>query len=225
MINVLIVEDDPMVAAIDKKYTEDLPQFNIIGICNNGKEAFEILNNQQIDLIILDVYMPKVDGVELLKQMRKNDIKTDVIMVTAAHETNLLKEVLSLGVIDYLVKPFEHDRFTQALNKYVKKYNLINNNSTFNQSNIDEILKGSHKQENKVLKKGLNEKTLDMIRIFMKKNNNKSFTSEEIADGVGLSRVTIRRYMNYMMEIDELNSEIDYETGGRPSIKYKILNK
>ncbi|MGL5315113.1 MAG: response regulator [Peptostreptococcaceae bacterium] len=225
MINVLIVEDDPMVAAIDKKYTEDLPQFNIIGICNNGKEAFEILNNQQIDLIILDVYMPKVDGVELLKQMRKNDIKTDVIMVTAAHETNLLKEVLSLGVIDYLVKPFEHDRFTQALNKYVKKYNLINNNSTFNQSHIDEILKGSYKQENKVLKKGLNEKTLDMIRIFMKKNNNKSFTSEEIADGVGLSRVTIRRYMNYMMEIDELNSEIDYETGGRPSIKYKILNK
>ena len=57
----------------------------------------------------------------------------------------------------------------------------------------------------------------------MKENQSKKYTSEDIAEQVGLSRVTVRRYMNYMLEIKEITSEIDYSTGGRPSIKYKSI--
>ncbi|MBB6713187.1 response regulator [Clostridium gasigenes] len=221
MIRVLIVEDDPMVAEIDKKYVEDVPQLTVVGICNNGKDALEVLKKNKVDLIILDVYMPKLNGIELLKELRKININSDVIMVTAADETKSLNEILNLGVIDYLIKPFEYQRFLGALNKFLEKYTLINTNYKFKQSDIDILIANKGKDNSGNIKKGLNEKTLDMIRECIKANNNKLYTSEEIAEKVGLSRVTIRRYMNYMMEIKEINSEIDYQTGGRPSIKYK----
>ncbi|SCI04688.1 response regulator [Romboutsia sp. 1001713B170207_170306_H8] len=220
MIKVLIVEDDPMVAKIDKTYIEQLQEFKVSKICNNGKEALEILNKEKIDLIILDVYMPKLNGIEVLREIRKNNIQTDVIMVTAAKETESLKEILSLGILDYLVKPFEYDRFINALKKFLKKYQLINENQTFSQRDIDSLI--NTKTNKTIIKKGLNEKTLEKIREYMRKNINTKSTSEEIAEHVGLSRVTVRRYMNYMVETNEITSEIDYSTGGRPSIKYKI---
>lgn len=221
MIKVLIVEDDPMVAQIDKNYIEQLSQFKVVKTCNNGKDALQVLKQEKIDLIILDVYMPKLNGIEFLKEIRKKEIKTDVIMVTAAKEIDSLKQILSLGILDYLVKPFEYDRFIQALKKFLKKYELISNNKVFNQSDIDSII--DTKVNNTNIKKGLNEKTLELIKEFMKQNITKSYTSEEIAEHIGLSRVTVRRYTNYMIETNEITSEIDYSTGGRPSIKYKLI--
>ena len=222
MIKVIIVEDDPMVAEIDKRYTQDILELEVVGVYNNGKDALEALKSSKIDLVILDVYMPKLSGIEVLRQMRALGIKTDVIMVTAAYETNTLEEALSLGITDYLIKPFEYDRFIQALNKFKKKYDFIKVNSKFNQNNVDSLIHGNFIKNDKGLKKGLNENTLQKVRNFIKENSEKSYTSEEIADKVGLSRVTIRRYMNYMKDEGEIISEIDYETGGRPSIKYKI---
>lgn len=221
MIKVLIVEDDPMVADINKKYIQDFQELTVVGICNNGKDALDILNRNNIDLVILDVYMPRLTGIELLKEIRTREINTEVIMVTAENESKNIDEVLKLGVIDYLVKPFEYNRFVEAINKFLAKYKMVNTNNTLNQGEIDKIFGNSINLNSSNIKKGLQEKTLKNVRIFMENNKNKLYTSEEIADSLGLSRVTIRRYMNYMMEIKEIISEIDYETGGRPSIKYK----
>lgn len=221
MIKVLIVEDDPMVADINKRYIQDFQELTVVGICNNGKDALDILNRNNIDLVILDVYMPKLTGIELLKEIRKREINTEVIMVTAEHESKNINEVLKLGAIDYLVKPFEYNRFVEAVNKFLAKYKIVNTNNTLNQGEIDKIVGNNINLNSSNIKKGLQEKTLKNVRVFMENNKNKLYTSEEIADSLGLSRVTIRRYMNYMMEIKELISEIDYETGGRPSIKYK----
>ncbi|MDZ7543237.1 response regulator, partial [Clostridium perfringens] len=87
MIKVLIVEDDPMVADINKRYIQDFQELTVARICNNGKDALEILNRNNIDLVILDVYMPKLTGIELLKEIRRREINTEVIMVTAEHES------------------------------------------------------------------------------------------------------------------------------------------
>jgi response regulator of citrate/malate metabolism len=221
MIKVLIVEDDPMVADINKRYIQDFQELTAVRICNNGKDALEILNRNNIDLVILDVYMPKLTGIELLKEIRRREINTEVIMVTAEHESKNIDEVLRLGIIDYLIKPFEYNRFIEAINKFLEKYKMFNTNNKLNQGEIDKIIGNSINLNSCNIKKGLQEKTLKNVRSFMENNKNKLYTSEEIADSLGLSRVTIRRYMNYMMEIKEITSEIDYETGGRPSIKYK----
>ena len=82
---------------------------------------------------------------------------------------------------------------------------------------------GSTVEKNQALElpKGLNDKTLEMVRSKMKENAGKKMTSEEIALMVGLSRITVRRYLGYLQDCGELTSEIDYRTGGRPGILYR----
>ncbi|WP_186429346.1 response regulator [Clostridium sp. BSD9I1] len=222
MINVLIVEDDPMVAQINKRYTESIEGFKVIGVCGNGNEALNTIKTKQMQLVILDLYMPKLDGIEFLKEIRKEHIMTDVIMVTAAHETNKLNEVLKLGAIDYLVKPFEYERFKEALNKFKLRYELLKEKSTLNQEDIDKITSQNSPSLSEEFQKGINERTLYRIKKFIKDYREEYFTSEEIAEGMKLSRVTIRRYLEYMSSFGELIRDIEYGEVGRPKTKYKI---
>ena len=119
MYKVLIVEDDPMVAMINEQYVRRNKQFCVVGVCKDGKSALEYLKENTVDLIVLDVFMPHMDGFETLQQIRKNKISAEVIMVTAANDRESLEEALHLGIIDYLVKPFTFERFQMALEKYV----------------------------------------------------------------------------------------------------------
>ena len=223
MIKVLIIEDDPMVAEIHKNYIQSFKELTLVNICKNGQDALEILSKKSIDLIILDNYLPKITGLELLKEIRKRNIKSEVIMVTADNEINSLSESLNFGVLDYLIKPFDLERFTAGINKFLSKFRMLSTSNIVTQSDIDKIINTGMSSTSINSKKGLQEQTLIRIRNFMRENNNTLHSSEEIADNLRLSRVTIRRYMNFMIENRELTSEIDYETGGRPSIKYKVI--
>ena len=117
MYKVLIVEDDPMVAMINEQYIKRNKNFEIVGKCNNGLSALDFIENNTVDLLILDVVMPKMDGFETLRQIRNKQITVDAIMVTAANERESLEEALHLGIVDCLVKPFTFDRFQMALEK------------------------------------------------------------------------------------------------------------
>ena len=119
MYKVLIVEDDPMVAMINEQYIKRNKNFVIIGKCNDGASALDFLGNNDADLLILDVYMPKMDGFETLRRIRNKQITVDAIMVTAANDIESLEEALHLGIVDYLVKPFTFERFQMALEKYI----------------------------------------------------------------------------------------------------------
>ncbi|MDF2592229.1 MAG: hypothetical protein K0S75_1695 [Clostridia bacterium] len=125
MINVLIVDDDPMVAELNKRYVENVPNFKVVAVLYNGEDALKLLKSKKIELLILDIYMPKLDGISLLEEMRKNLLKTDVILVTAATEVNEIDKALKLGAVDYLIKPFDGDRIRKSLNNYLKRYNLL----------------------------------------------------------------------------------------------------
>ena len=113
------MEDDPMVAMINEQYIGKNKNFRVIKKCKDGKEALDFLQDQEADLLIMDVYMPHMDGFETLRQIRKRQISVDVIMVTAANDRESLEEALHLGIIDYLVKPFTYDRFRMALEKFI----------------------------------------------------------------------------------------------------------
>ena len=115
MIEVLIVEDDPMVAELNKKYLQMISGFNLIANVNNGEQALHFIHDNHIDLILLDVFMPKLNGLELLQHIRISYPKIDIIMVTAACNTADIQTALRLGVIDYIVKPFTFERLRTAL--------------------------------------------------------------------------------------------------------------
>lgn len=222
MYKVLIVEDDPMVAMINEQYIKRNKSFEIVGKCNDGASALDFLENNTVDLLILDVYMPKMDGFETLRKIRNKQIAVDAIMVTAANERESLEEALHLGIVDYLVKPFTFDRFQMALEKYIAQNNALKNIDTLSQKSIDHIIDNSRKKSDNPYPKGIQEKTLQLIMEYLKANNRVWFTGDEIAEKVGLTGVTVRRYMNYLAESGRVIGEMDYETGGRPCMRYKV---
>ena len=222
MYKVLIVEDDPMVAMINEQYIKRNPHFDIVGKCNDGTSALAFLENTSVDLLILDVYMPKMNGFETLRTIRNRQITVDAIMVTAANDRESLEEALHLGVVDYLVKPFTFDRFQMALEKYIAQNHALQDIDTLSQTGIDHIIDNSRKKNNEYFPKGIQEKTLQRIVEYLKTHCGTWLTGDEIAQKVGLTGVTVRRYMNYLAESGRVIGEMNYETGGRPCMRYKI---
>lgn len=221
MYKILIVEDDPMVAMINEQYVKRNKNFEIVGICKDGESAFSFLEENEVDLIVLDVYMPHMDGFETLRKIRNQQITVDVIMVTAANDRESLEKALHLGIVDYLVKPFTYDRFQMALEKYIAQNNALKDIDTLNQTNIDHIIDNARKKNGDLFPKGIQEKTLQLILDHLKANQGLWFTGDELAEKIGLTSVTVRRYMNYLIESGRVIGEMNYETGGRPCMKYK----
>ena len=222
MYKVLIVEDDPMVAMINEQYIKRNKNFEIVGKCSDGLRTLDFLENNTVDLLILDVFMPKMDGFETLRQIRNKQITVEAIMVTAANDRDSLEEALHLGIVDYLVKPFTFDRFQMALEKYIAQNNALKDIDTLNQKRIDHIFDNSRKKSDDLFPKGIQERTLIIIMEYLNSNKGKWFTGDDIAAKVGLTSVTVRRYMNYLAESGRVVSEINYETGGRPCMLYKV---
>lgn len=220
MIHVLIVEDDPMVARINQKFVNSVDGFSVVGMASNGQEALLAIKNKKIDLLILDIYMPKLDGLAFLKEMRKNYDHIDVIIVTASKEANVIDRVLKLGAVDYLVKPFEYERLKKSLNNYKIRFQLLKEKRAIKQEDIDRITRKFSIQSNEI-PKGLQNKTLERIRKFLKEHREKLFSSEDIASKMHISRVTVRRYLEFLESIGEISLEIQYGSVGRPTNLYQ----
>ena len=217
---ILIVEDDPMVALINKRFLENMGFKNILGPVQTEEEIIKVLDKENIDLILLDVYLPKKNGIDILKSLRYKKYLTDVIMITAAHSVEEVKRAFAYGVTDYLVKPFEFERFEEAINKYKQKNNLLNKREALSQQDIDVISKSL--EEKIELPKGLNQKTLDRIMEFLKENQGKVWTLREIAYELKISNVTIKKYMDYLEDVKKVNVTLTSGNVGRPEYKYTL---
>lgn len=217
MFDVIIVEDDPMVSMLHRRFVEADDRFQVVSEFSSGLEALRWFLRKKADLMILDVYMPILTGPELLRELRARGCGIDVIMVTAAHDTQTLDELLKLGVVDYLVKPFTGQRFRQALDTFCRNRAALVRQCHVSQSDIDRLIH-TPPVESKI-PKGLQEKTLKLILGELRKTGGEH-TCEELAASTGLSVVTVRRYLNYLSEQGEAESRINYDTGGRPSIVY-----
>jgi len=222
MYKVLIVEDDPMVAMINEQYINQHRRFRVVGKCRDGYAALDFLEQQSVDLLVLDVYMPRMDGFEVLRQVRGRQVTADAIMVTAANDRESLEEALRLGVVDYLVKPFTFDRFRMALDKFIAKNSALQEIGTLNQSSIDHIIDKSRKKSEELYPKGIQEKTLALVLNHLEQTS-VWVTGDEIAEQTGLTGVTARRYLNYLVESGRIAGEMNYGTGGRPCMQYRLI--
>ena len=221
MYKVLIVEDDPMVAMINEQYVRRSRDFCVAAKCRNGMEALQYLKENEADLIVMDVYMPQMDGFETLRQIRNRQISVGVIMVTAANDRDSLEEALQLGVIDYLIKPFNFERFRFALDKFIAQTTALRDVETLSQKNIDFIFDQARKRADEIYPKGIQQRTLQLIMDYMKAQAGIWMNGDEIAEKVGLTSVTVRRYLNYLSQSGMLVGEMNYETGGRPCMLYR----
>jgi DNA-binding LytR/AlgR family response regulator len=117
--NCLIIEDEPLAVNVLREYIEAVPELSLKAVCQDAINASDILRNQKIDLLFLDIHLPKINGLEFLKSLNTG---YHVILTTAYHEYAL--EGFNLNVVDYLLKPIEFSRFLQAINKVFSLYPL-----------------------------------------------------------------------------------------------------
>lgn len=227
MIRIMITEDDPMVLAINRRVLEKQSGVRVVHTCSNGKSALEYLENHTVDLLFLDVYMPGMNGLEVLTEIRRQNLAVDVIMITAANDFASISQAMRLGIIDYLVKPFDIERLIEALGKFRAAHSRMSKTSrqeSVCQQEIDRLMNHVQNTAEPVfpaqsLDKGLQAKTLSRVIEYLKQEK-EPITSSEIGEKIGLSRITVRKYLNYLENKQLIDSQIDYDTGGRPRQLY-----
>ncbi|WP_276835882.1 response regulator [Megasphaera stantonii] len=225
MIQVLIIEDDPMVAEINTRYLRRVDGFDVMGVVKNGLEALDFLEKHQVDLILLDVFMPKMDGITFLIKLKAKYPEIDVIMITAAQSKEHVKRVLSHGVIDYIIKPFTFERLKATLLSYMERRKILQDNSDFDQSILDAaFFKQRVDATSCDLPKGIEKQTFDRVK-YECSQKEAPFSTQEIADAVGISRISIRKYLNYMETLGLVHGTLTYRPKGRPIYMYTYCKK
>ncbi|OAA92984.1 MULTISPECIES: response regulator [Clostridium] len=226
MINVLIVEDDPMVAEFNKKYLSQVGGFKLKAVARSFEEAVKVLKTSDIQLILLDIYMPGLSGLELLSQVRKMGKEVDIIIVSAACDIQTIKRALQYGAVDYLIKPFEFDRFNSALSAYREAQNFMKQKKELSQTELDQLIL-NNREENQVfpqLPKGLDKNTLKKVWTKVIEMKEDTFSTSEIARYVGISRVSMKKYLSFLNKLGALRVEVIYGSVGRPIHKYKCVD-
>ncbi|MGO4886630.1 response regulator [Anaerobacillus sp. MEB173] len=224
MINVLIVEDDPMVAEFNKLYLEQINGFALASVVSKASDALVQIEQNKIDLILLDIYMPGMNGLEFLSELRKLEKEIDVIFISAANDKSSIEKALRNGAVDYLIKPFDFERFQQALTAYRENKTKMELQETFTQIDLDQLIrqkKAIHPTGQKPLPKGLTKTTLITIWETILEIKDQPFTTEELGNKVGISRVSVRKYLAFLNEVGVIDEEIVYGSVGRPLNQYK----
>ncbi|MFJ7736749.1 response regulator [Lysinibacillus sp. NPDC097287] len=218
-LSVFIVEDDPMVLEVNKGFLDKMNGFQLVGESTNGREAYENIIAKKPNLILLDMFLPDMTGMELFLKLRAERIPSDIIMITAARDAQTVQEALRLGAIDYLIKPFRFDRFEKALQQYKDSAKKLLTTNTFKQEDIDQWL--GIQYETTELPKGLNDITMKQILDYLM-TDRAPITSEQLAQNVGMARVTVRKYLDFLATKGSVHINLKYGTVGRPTKYYSI---
>ncbi|KIQ95528.1 Transcriptional regulatory protein dcuR [Anoxybacillus thermarum] len=219
MIRILLVEDDPMVQQINKQFVAQVDGVLVVGTATNGEDALEKLEKLQPDLVLLDIYMPKLDGIQTIRLFRERGYQVDVIIISAASDAETIQTMLRNGAVDYIIKPFQFERLKQALERYQLIQKTLKDERV-TQKQIDEWMYKHAQPQQVSLPKGLNETTLGQIEQYMSQATNAQ-SADEVAEAIGIARVTARRYLEYLENIGEVEKEVQYGTVGRPIHRYR----
>lgn len=222
LIRVLIVEDDARISELHRRFTERMDGFEVVGIANTLADAEEMTEVLTPDLVLLDLFFPEGNGLDLLRRLRAGAIPIDVILITAAREMSALKEALRGGVFDYIVKPVFLPRFQEALNKYRDYLVSTRAGGTLDQKEVDRLLRPHSRQPDDSVStpKGIDPLTLRKVRQVFAGSSASTFSAEEVAEQVGVSRSTARRYLEYLITEGFLVAELSYGVVGRPERRY-----
>lgn len=215
-----------MVMSVNESFILQVGGFRILNTARTGRSALELIENLKPRLVILDIYLPDMSGIQILKELRRQGIPTDVIMITAADDVDIVQDAMRFGVIDYIIKPFKFQRIRAALEKYKAYSHKFRDQGVIDQEQLDNLTRlnvffSLNDPSNDVLPKGLREITLKQVLTFLN-NGKRGYSAEEVAEGIGLARVTARRYLEYLDKIGRVCLESQYGSVGRPVNKYKV---
>ena len=227
MLRVVIVEDDFRIAQVQEQFLQKITGVELVGKALNAKEALEILAKEEVDLLLLDIYIPDELGTDLLPKIKDLYPSVDIIMVTAATEKVMLEKAIQYGVKDYLLKPVTMEKFIESIERYKKKKQILTNHDDMvDQSLIDTYFGNTKPNEESLddanqsnLPSGVDRFTLIKVKEIMSSLDD-GISITGMAEKMGTSRTTARRYLEYLVSINYCKAEYDYGIVGRPERKY-----
>ena len=223
MIRTLVVDDDFRVADLHRAYVERVEGFGVVGTAHTGEEALDAIGRLRPDLVLLDVYLPDLSGLEVLQRLRDGSHPdVDVIAVTAARDVDTLRAAMRGGVVHYLVKPFRFAAFEEKLRSYAAARERIARLREADQAEVDRIFGTLRTSRTEPLPKGLSEATLDLVVAALGRSRS-GLPAAAVADAAGLSRVTARRYLDHLCRIGRADVAMRYGGPGRPEHRYRLI--
>jgi response regulator of citrate/malate metabolism len=218
VIRVLVVDDDFMVAKVHRGFVDRVPGFTTIGVAHTGADALS--QAAGADLVLLDIYLPDISGLEVLRRLRANRTGPDVIAVTAARDVSTVRSALHGGVVHYVLKPFSFDVLRDRLERYATAVRRLDKGD-LRQSDVDELFTALRTPAPS-LPKGLTADTSALIAAAMRSCDG-DLSAAECAERIGLSRVSTRRYLEHFVESGKAEVRLRYGSAGRPQRRYRWL--
>ncbi|MDQ1294476.1 MAG: hypothetical protein QG608_2359 [Actinomycetota bacterium] len=247
MIRVLVVDDQPIVAAVHREMVNGADGFRAVAVAHNGRTALARVVHGDIDLVLLDLTMPGMDGLEVCRRLHALAEPPDVIVVTAIRDMTAVHAAVRHGAALYLVKPFTAGDLRERLRQYASFRRSATAGTAADQQEIDQALATLRVPAPPAVPKSLSPESLDAVRTVLQeardssaprvpgstqgpetpetpgpKESPEGLTASETAERTGMARVTARRYLEHLVADGVCVREPVYGRTGRPLLRYRI---
>ncbi|HEV7647515.1 MAG TPA: response regulator [Actinophytocola sp.] len=221
MIRVLVVDDDFMVAKVHSGYVARTPGFEVAGVAHTGADALRAVSDLRPHLVLLDIYLPDMDGVRVLRALRSGGVAdTDVIVISAATDVDTVRAAMRGGVLHYLIKPFTYAALHDQLRHFALLQDRLASLSEAGQSDVDQVFGA---RPGSALPKGLTPETLRIVAAELR-DASPDLSAAECAARTSLSRVSTRRYLEHFVTTGQADVRLRYGGTGRPERRYFWLD-
>jgi response regulator of citrate/malate metabolism len=220
VIRTLVVDDDPGAVSIHREFVDRLPEFTVAGTTTSGSEAVRLAETLRPDLILLDMYLPDLPGLEVLRELRTSGRPpTDVIAITSAKDVDILRGAMNLGVVHYIVKPFSFRAFRERLENYAAARSRLALAHAPGQREVDRIFALLRSGSDDLLPKGISAATLKVV-VDMLRSADQRLTAGDVAARAGFSESVARRYLKFLSDSGNVEYHPRYGSAGRPEHLY-----
>ncbi|MBD2818929.1 MULTISPECIES: response regulator [Streptomyces] len=220
-IGVLVVDDDFMVARVHRAFVERVEPFRVVGVAGTGEEALTAVAELRPDLVLLDLYLPDLFGLDVIPRLRAAGHDCDVMVISAAREADAVRGAVRHGVVDYLLKPFEFEDLRVRLERYAVQRGRLLGTVVRSQADVDRVLAGAAAPVAPALPKGMSAETAELVERTLRAAEG-TLSASECAALTGVSRVSARRYLEYFHTVGRADVSLRYGVAGRPERRYRF---
>ncbi|MEU8956769.1 response regulator [Streptomyces sp. NPDC048518] len=225
MTRVLVVDDDFMVAKLHSRYVAAVEGFTVVGAAHSGAEAVDAVRRLRPDLVLLDVYLPDMDGIAVLRELRAAEERepgrrpVDALFITAARDAEVVRAALRAGALHYLIKPFNQAALHEQLRHVAALRARLDGLREARQEDVDQLF-GTRPPGSRELPKGLAAHTAELVEQTLRGHPG-GLSATECAQAGTLSRVSARRYLEFFADTGRAEVTLRYGGTGRPERRYR----
>jgi len=223
MIRTLVVDDDFMTASIHAGYVERVEGFEAVGEAHTGLEAIRMAEALRPDLLLLDIYLPDMSGLDLVRDLRQErGVLANVIAITAAKDIRTVRAAMQAGVVNYIVKPFSYATIRERLERYRELHARLSGVREADQEEVDRLWGLLRVPNRHSLPKGISPGTLKLVREALEESPDNA-SLDDVVRRTGVGAATARRYLEYLRRLGTVEVQPHYGRTGRPSHRYRLV--